>query len=35
MKITPTWAVYGAKEHGFDPIETRWHRHAGRNLGGC
>lgn len=35
MKRTPDWAVYGAKEQGFDPVETRWHRHAGKNMGGC
>lgn len=23
---TPSWAVYRAKERGFDPIDTRWYR---------
>ena len=26
MAPTPDWAVYGAAEAGFDPIETRFHR---------
>ena len=26
MAETPDWAVYGAKEAGFDPIESRFHR---------
>jgi len=25
---TPSWAVYGAEEEGFDPEETRWRRKA-------
>uniref|UniRef100_F6V9G2 S-adenosyl-L-methionine-dependent tRNA 4-demethylwyosine synthase TYW1 n=1 Tax=Ciona intestinalis TaxID=7719 RepID=F6V9G2_CIOIN len=24
MKKTPPWALFGAKERGFDPVETRW-----------
>ncbi|XP_054269058.1 S-adenosyl-L-methionine-dependent tRNA 4-demethylwyosine synthase TYW1-like isoform X2 [Macrosteles quadrilineatus] len=23
---TPSWAVFGCDERGFDPVETRWHR---------
>jgi tRNA wybutosine-synthesizing protein 1 len=23
---TPDWAVYGHPAHGFDPVETRFHR---------
>lgn len=26
MAKTPSWAVFGAAEQGFDPIETRFHR---------
>jgi tRNA wybutosine-synthesizing protein 1 len=26
MMKTPSWAVFGAKEKGFDPKETRWYR---------
>jgi len=26
MAPTPSWAVIGSEERGFDPIETRWHR---------
>ena len=26
MAKTPKWAVYGASEQGFDPMETRFHR---------
>ncbi|KAH9525495.1 S-adenosyl-L-methionine-dependent tRNA 4-demethylwyosine synthase [Bulinus truncatus] len=26
MAPTPSWAVYGSKEQGFDPAETRFHR---------
>ena len=26
MADTPSWAVYGSKERGFDPSETRWRR---------
>lgn len=23
---TPSWAVFGSIEKGFDPVETRWKR---------
>lgn len=26
MAPTPAWAVFGSKERGFDPAETRFHR---------
>ncbi|VDI07684.1 Hypothetical predicted protein [Mytilus galloprovincialis] len=26
MAKTPPWAVFGAKEQGFDPVETRFFR---------
>lgn len=33
---TPEWAVYGAKERGFDPIEVRHHRKKPmKNVHGC
>ena len=35
---TPEWAVYGAKERGFDPVETRVFRKVTRPnemIGGC
>lgn len=38
MAPTPSWAVYGANERGFDPRETRWHRKGKREEnvdGGC
>ena len=30
---TPHWAVFGAKERGFDPQETRWRRKEKVNQG--
>lgn len=30
MSKTPDWAVFGAEEAGFDPIETRWRRNKGK-----
>jgi len=38
MAPTPSWAVYGANERGFDPKETRWHRKGRKEEnveGGC
>ncbi len=37
MAETPAWAVYGARERGFDPVETRWSRKdkAAKDLSGC
>ncbi|RZF34501.1 hypothetical protein LSTR_LSTR011743 [Laodelphax striatellus] len=36
MAKTPHWAVFGASEKGFDPIETRWHRNSKqKDLSGC
>lgn len=33
---TPEWAVYGAKERGFDPVEVRHHRKKPmQNVHGC
>ena len=26
MCVTPSWAVFGAPEEGFDPVETRHYR---------
>ena len=36
MEKTPSWAVFGAKEQGFDPEETRYYRkNAKKDIGGC
>ncbi|CAH1801626.1 unnamed protein product [Owenia fusiformis] len=35
MAPTPHWAVYGAREQGFDPQETRFHRKKKKDLSGC
>jgi len=35
MAPTPPWAVFGAKEQGFDPVETRFHRKKKKDIGGC
>lgn len=35
MAKTPHWAVYGAKEQGFDPEETRFYRKKQKDLSGC
>jgi len=37
MAETPDWAVYGAKERGFDPMETRWFRKdkGPKDISGC
>lgn len=35
MAKTPSWAVFGAKEQGFDPIETRFFRKKQKDIGGC
>lgn len=32
---TPMWAVFGAKEEGFDPAETRWFRKNRKDISGC
>ena len=35
MAKTPPWAVFGAQEQGFDPIETRFFRKTKKDIGGC
>lgn len=36
MARTPSWAVYGSEERGFDPVETRWHRKTTKkDITGC
>lgn len=36
MAPTPHWAVMGAKEQGFDPVETRFRRkQKQKDIGGC
>jgi len=36
MAPTPPWALYGATERGFDPIEARFFRRKAKNeLGGA
>lgn len=35
MAKTPHWAVFGAKEQGFDPKETRYFRKSKKEIGGC
>ncbi|XP_054749504.2 S-adenosyl-L-methionine-dependent tRNA 4-demethylwyosine synthase TYW1-like isoform X1 [Lytechinus pictus] len=36
MAKTPSWAVYGCKEQGFDPQETRFYRKGKKkDMGGC
>ncbi|KAK7087279.1 S-adenosyl-L-methionine-dependent tRNA 4-demethylwyosine synthase TYW1-like [Littorina saxatilis] len=35
MAQTPHWAVYGAKEQGFDPDETRFYRKKQKDISGC
>ena len=36
MAPTPPWALYGSKEQGFDPAETRFHRNKNvKEDGGC
>ncbi|EDV22483.1 uncharacterized protein TRIADDRAFT_28630, partial [Trichoplax adhaerens] len=36
MALTPDWAVIGHPAHGFDPVETRWHRKKNnKDIGGC
>ena len=35
MAKTPSWAVFGAKEQGFDPQETRFFRKTKKDIGGC
>lgn len=35
MARTPDWAVYGAKEKGFNPTETRFHRKKKKDISGC
>ena len=31
MLPTPTWALMGSKERGFDPVEKRFHKKRGVN----
>ena len=35
MARTPHWAVFGAKEQGFDPGETRFFRKKQKDIAGC
>lgn len=38
MAKTPQWAIFGAVERGFDPIETRWQRNkksTTKDISGC
>jgi len=36
MARTPDWAVFGSKERGFDPDETRFHRRTkNKDISGC
>jgi hypothetical protein len=37
MRKTPSWAVFGAVEQGFDPVERRWHRKTlpKKDISGC
>jgi tRNA wybutosine-synthesizing protein 1 len=37
MRKTPLWAVFGAVERGFDPVERRWHRKTlpKKDISGC
>jgi len=35
MLETPTWAVYGANEKGFDPEDNRFMRKKKKAPGGC
>jgi len=33
---SPSWAVYGSNERGFDPEETRWQRkNKQKDISGC
>ena len=31
MSETPSWAVFGSSERGFDPEQTRFHRNRNKN----
>ncbi|XP_023215688.1 S-adenosyl-L-methionine-dependent tRNA 4-demethylwyosine synthase-like isoform X2 [Centruroides sculpturatus] len=35
MLHTPNWAIIGAKERGFDPVETRFLRKSKKDISGC
>ena len=36
MALTPSWAVYGNPERGFDPEENRWYRkQPKKDISGC
>jgi tRNA wybutosine-synthesizing protein 1 len=37
MCKTPSWAVFGAVQRGFDPVERRWHRKTlqKKDISGC
>ncbi|XP_036392794.1 S-adenosyl-L-methionine-dependent tRNA 4-demethylwyosine synthase TYW1 isoform X2 [Megalops cyprinoides] len=35
MAKTPSWAVFGAKERGFDPADTRYQRKKKTDISGC
>ena len=36
MAKTPEWAAFGHSQHGFDPVETRWHRkNKKKDISGC
>ncbi|XP_078535528.1 S-adenosyl-L-methionine-dependent tRNA 4-demethylwyosine synthase TYW1-like isoform X2 [Lissotriton helveticus] len=35
MAKTPAWALFGASERGFDPVETRFQRKKAKDISGC
>lgn len=35
MGRTPNWAVFGASEQGFDPVDTRFYRKNRKDISGC
>ncbi|XP_048413216.1 S-adenosyl-L-methionine-dependent tRNA 4-demethylwyosine synthase TYW1 isoform X2 [Stegostoma tigrinum] len=35
MAKTPSWAVFGAKQRGFDPVDTRFLRKRKKDISGC
>lgn len=35
MARTPCWAVFGSRERGFDPLDTRYQRKNKKDISGC
>ncbi|XP_069470984.1 S-adenosyl-L-methionine-dependent tRNA 4-demethylwyosine synthase TYW1-like [Ambystoma mexicanum] len=35
MAKTPAWALFGARERGFDPVDTRFQRKKTKDITGC